>query len=354
MAMGDARSADLASPGLLRDASGIRHFGDPDAEAQAALTGNAVFDLQHLALIAVHGPESQTFLQGQLSNDVREVTPTRAQASAWCSPKGRVLSCFLVFRHAGELMLQLPESLLDAIIKRMRMYVLRAKVNLEDRSAGIMRMGVIGTDAEARLVEHFGPAPVELNDVRSADGVTVIRIRGRRPRFEILGPREHVSAFWNACRPLANAAGALAWDLLDVEAGVASIGPETSDLFVPQMLNLDRTGGLSFTKGCYVGQEIVARTQHLGRIKRRMYRAQWSGATPLSAGDDLLVCADSRSIKVQVVKATPAPAGGFEVLAVIPIEDARAMGRNEVKGGANEHGQFRLAELPYALEDETV
>jgi hypothetical protein len=354
--MDDARSADLASPGLLRDASGILHFGDAKAEAQAALSGSAVFDLQHLALIAVHGSDSEAFLQGQLSNDVREVTPTRAQASAWCSPKGRVLTCFLVFRHDGQLMLQLPGSLLETIIKRMRMYVLRAKATLEDRSGLIMRVGVVGEDAEARLAEHFGPVPADINSVRSADDVTVIRIRGRRPRFEILGPREPVSAFWNACRPLSTAAGAAAWDLLDIEAGVASIGPETSDLFVPQMLNLDRVGGLNFTKGCYVGQEIVARTQHLGRIKRRMYRAQWHGATPPSAGDDLLVPADSSSVRVQVVKATPAPAGGFEVLAVIPIEDAMTMGQDKNRGMSNghEHGQFRLTELPYALDDETA
>lgn len=350
--MSDARSADLASTGLLRDGSGVRHFGDASAEAQAALTGNAVFDLQHLGLIAVRGDDAGVFLQGQLSNDVREVTAARAQPSAWCSPKGRVLCCFLVFRHDGQLTLQLPEKLVEPIIMRMRMYVLRTKATLEDCSSAFMRMGLIGEDAEACLIERFGPLPAGTDDVRSASGVTIIRIRGRRPRFEILGPRDALNALWNACRRLATAAGADAWELLDIEAGIASIGAETSDRFVPQMLNLDRVGAVSFTKGCYVGQEIVARTQHLGRIKRRMYRAHWHGAEPVSAGHDLQLTAGSTSVNVQVVNASPAPAGDFEMLAVIAIEDAGTLARLE--RGVDAHPHFRLTELPYALEDETL
>jgi len=347
--MNNTHSSDMQAAKPFRDGSRIGQFGDAAAESSAALTGDAVFDLQHLALIALDGDDALSFVQGQLTNDVREVSAARAQLSAWCSPKGRVLSCFHVFQHDHQLLLQLPEGLVAPIMRRMRMYMLRARVNLQDASAAIMRIGLVGEHAQARLQECLGPVPNDVNDVCSVAGVTVIRLRGVRPRFELVGARDALTAVWNSCRPIATAAGADAWDLLDIEAGVASIGPETSDLFVPQMINLDRIGGVSFTKGCYVGQEIVARTQHLGRIKRRMYLGHWSATTPPRAGDTLQVLAQSAPARIQVVNAKPGPAGGFEMLAVIAIEEAD----NMVAGaaGLDHDAQLTLKSLPYPLED---
>ena len=350
--MSDIRTRDLEAAGLVRDGACILHFGDARAEALAALGGNAVFDLQHLALIAVDGDDAEDFLQGQLSNDLREIVPDRIQLSAWCSPKGRVLTCFLVFRHDGRLVLQLPESLLEQTLKRMRMFVLRAKATLVDAGLSWMRMGVVGADAESCLRDRVGALPVDADELRSVDGLSIIRLRGRRPRYEIVGGHEAVVSVWNSCRQVATAAGAEAWELLDIEAGIASIGPATSDAFVPQMINLDRVGAVSFTKGCYVGQEIVARTQHLGRIKRRMYRAHWSGSSGIGPGDTLESGGDSAPLKAQVVNARAVPDGGFDVLAVIPID---AVGSVPASGLALSDGtQLTLEALPYALEDETV
>lgn len=351
MPVSDPRTTDLGAPGLVRDGPRIQHFGDARAEALAALNGNAVFDLQHLALIAVDGDDAEEFLQGQLTNDLREVTATRAQQSAWCSPKGRVLTCLLVFRHNDSLLLQLPEALLGQTLTRLRMYVLRAKTTLEDASASWMRMGLVGEDAESCLIDRLGPVPGKPEDICSRSGVTVIRLRGRRPRYEIVASPEALTSLWNACREVAVAAGADAWELLDIEAGIAAIGPETSDIFVPQMINLDRVGGVNFTKGCYVGQEIVARTQHLGRIKRRMYRAHWNGSSPIDAGDTLEASADPASPKAQIINARPVPGGGFDLLTVIPIE---AVGSLADAGLTLRDGsRLTLQDLPYPLEDET-
>jgi folate-binding protein YgfZ len=348
MPMSDMRTTDLTAAGLVRVGSRIQHFGDPTSEASAALNGNAVFDLQHLALIAVHGDDAEEFLQGQLTNDLRGVTATRAQLSAWCSPRGRVLTCLLVFRHDAHLLLQLPDSLLEPTLKRLRMFVLRAKARLEDASTSWMRMGLVGEDAESRLRELCGAVAEKPDDVCSLGGITIIRLRGRRPRYEIVGTGEALTPVWNACREVAAVAGADAWELLDIEAGVAVVGPDTSDTFVPQMINLDRIGGLSFTKGCYVGQEIVARTQHLGRIKRRMYRAYWNGNAPIDPGDTLESSVDPASPKAQVVNAKAAPGGGFHMLAVMPIDVAA----NFADGGLtlSDGSQLTLQELPYALE----
>lgn len=347
--MSDVRSTDLRAAGLVRDGVRIRHFGDPSAEALAALNADAVFDLEHLALIAVDGEDAEAFLQGQLTSDVHEVTATRAQPSAWCSPKGRVLTCLLVFRHNDRLLLQLPETLLAQTLQRLRMYVLRAKAKLEDVSAAWMRVGLVGEQSESNLKDFFGSVPGIPEETRASGDATVIRLRGRRPRYEIVGPREALTSFWNSCREVAIAAGADAWELLDIAAGVASIGPETSDAFVPQMINLDRIGAVSFTKGCYVGQEIVARTQHLGRIKRRLYRAHWNGSAAPDAGDTLEASADSATPKAQVVNAKAVPDGGFDLLAVIPIEVVASLPDSELALG--DGSRLTLQDLPYALDD---
>jgi folate-binding protein YgfZ len=341
---------DLQTPGIIRDGARIRHFGDAGPEASAALEGDAVFDLQHLALIAVDGADPVEFLQGQLTNDVREVTTERAQPSAWCSPRGRVLACFLVFRHQGRLLLQLPVSLLERTLERMRMFVLRARTTLEDASASCTRMGVVGDAAQACLKDRLGVLPDAPDGVCSVDGVSVVRLRGGRPRYEIVGADDAVASVWNACRRVAVAAGADAWELLDIEAGIPGIEPDTSDAFVPQMINLDRIGGVSFTKGCYVGQEIVARTQHLGRIKRRMYRAHWNGTTRIGPGDTLETSAQPASASARIVNARAVPEGGFDVLAVIPIEVADSV--TDTGLALRDGSQLTLETLPYALEDE--
>lgn len=350
--MADARSKDLDGAGVVRDGARIAHFGDPAGESRAALGGDAVFDLQHLALIAVDGEDAETFLQGQLTSDVDEVTAGHAQPSAWCSPKGRVLTCLLVFRHRGRLLLQLPSTLLEQTLKRMRMYVLRARTTLEDVSDAWMRMGVVGDNAARTLRDRLGTLPVEPDEIGTFDDVSVIRLRGLQARFEIVGDHDAVRALWNACREVVPAAGADAWALVDIASGLANIAPATSDAFVPQMLNLDRIGALSFTKGCYVGQEIVARTQHLGRIKRRMYRARCNGTSRIGPGDRLEAGAASQALKAQVVDVGAALDGSFDLLAVIPIDAAESVPGDGVI--LDDGSRLTLETLPYALHDETV
>lgn len=346
------RTRDLQAAGIARRGPRIAHFGDPARESRAALEGDAIFDLQHLALISAGGVDAEAFLQGQLTGDVSQLGAGRAQTSAWCSPKGRVLACFLVFRHRGSLMLQLPAMLLESILNRMRMFVLRAKVTLEDASEVWVRMGAVGGDTESRLRAFIGPLPEQAGAVRSSDDVTVIRLAGPRPRYEIVANRETVEALWDDCREVADLAGADAWELLDIEAGIPSIVAETSDSFVPQMLNLDRIGAVSFTKGCYVGQEIVARTQHLGRIKRRMYRAHWNGSSHIGPGDTLEAADDPAPTKVQIVNAGPQSVDGVEVLAVLPMDVANRISDTGLVLG--DGTRLVLQALPYALQDETA
>ena len=345
--MTDVLTTDLEVAVLEDDGTRVAHFGVPQDEARAAVSGEAVFDLRHLGVITVDGEDAVDFLQGQLANDVSEVTDTRAQTSAWCSPKGRVLARLLVFRHRRRFGLELPRSILDRTLQRMRMFVLRARVTMEDAGESLAIMGVVGDAAAAPVAKAVGELPAEPDAVRATEDLTVIRLLGSRPRYQVVGAPDAVGALWNACRAGARPAGADAWDLLDIEAGVANIGPDTSDAFVPQMINLDRIGGVSFTKGCYVGQEIVARTQHLGRIKRRMYRARREADPALAPGDILEGAGSFAQTRAHVVDARPAADGGLEVLAVMPIEDADAAGTAlPLRDGT----RLVFLPLPYTLE----
>lgn len=351
LSMNDTLGSDLAVAHLVDDGARVAHFGDRDAESNAALAGDAVFDLRHLALVAVDGEDAVDFLQGQLTNDVRAVADTRAQWSAWCSPKGRVLTCLLVFHHAGRLHLELPRSLVDATIRRLRMFVLRARVAFEDVSDATARIGAVGDAVEACLTNALGPLPDAIGETVEAGELTVIRLPGPRARYQIVGTPAGVARLWDACRRVAVPAGADAWERLDIEAGIANIYPATSDAFVPQMINLDRTDGVSFTKGCYVGQEIVARTQHLGRIKRRMYRARLHGSVSgVAPGDTLEGTVDHASLRAQVVSVQATSDGDFELLAVMPIEQADALGDESVT--LSDGARLSLASLPYTLADE--
>ncbi|MDX1435130.1 MAG: folate-binding protein, partial [Gammaproteobacteria bacterium] len=182
--------------------------------------------------------------------------------------------------------------------------------------------------------------------VTCAGGVTVIREQGARERYQLLGPESALVELWRGALTSAVPAGADAWELLDIEAGIADIGPALADQFLPQMLNLDRVGGVSFDKGCYVGQEIVARTHYLGRLKRRLYRGHADAPAAPRPGESL--AGGEGEPAGQIVNAQPAPGGGYRVLAVIPIDVARGgAGRLHLADGT----PLALEPLPYAIED---
>jgi len=266
-------------------------------------------DLSHLGVLRVSGRDAKKFLQGQFTNDVNEVSLSRAQLSAWCSPKGRVLANFwLVARRAGYYLL-LPQETLEMMLKRLPMYVLRAEVQLEEVSHQVIRWGLVGESGI--LTEVLG---------ESTDEITFFSLPGAR--MVILGEntsimqevRERVSQ--QSAVQLVNPER---WQLLDILAGVPYILPVMADEFVPQMLNLQVLGGISFKKGCYTGQEVVARMQYLGTLKSRLYLAKV--AMLPSPGEKLYVDGEAQSVG-KIVNAQCHPEGGGMVLAVISVSHA--------------------------------
>ncbi|HXH04406.1 MAG TPA: folate-binding protein [Candidatus Competibacteraceae bacterium] len=336
-----------ARPGTDPGAA-VEDFGDAAAERQAAVDGDVLCDLSPLALLAIAGADAVAFLQGQLTNDVQRVDASHSQLTAHCNPKGRMLFLGRLLRHAEEgLLLCLPQPLLDTALKRLRLYVLRAKVALADRSVELARLGVAGPQALARLAQRLGPLPEAADACRHYDGLSVVRLPGPRPRVMLIGPVVQCRSLWQELAALARPAGYHAWRLLDILAGLPSLHPTTVEAFVPQMVNLQLLNGVSFRKGCYTGQEIVARTEYLGKLKRRMYLARVASDEPPAPGSPLYSPqADPGQETGRVVDAVSHPAGGSVLLAVCLIACAEG---GEVRLGGAAGPRLAFQPLPYPL-----
>ena len=281
----------------------------------------AITELSHFGLIRATGSDVRTFLQGQLTNDINQVTPVLAQLSSYCSPKGRMLGSFWVMQRGDDLYLQLPADRLPGILKRLRMFVLRAQVTLEDASGELARFGITGSCAADLL--PFAPGADKATATR--DDITVIRLPGERPRFEIIGPVSALAPLWSKLSETATQTGPDFWSLMDIRAGVPNVFEDTVEAFVPQMANLQLIGGVSFTKGCYTGQEVVARMQYLGKLKRRMYLAHIADTQRPAPGAEVFSpSSESGQGAGRIVDAAPSPDGGFDVLAVLQISSAEA------------------------------
>jgi folate-binding protein YgfZ len=262
--------------------------------------------LPHLALIEVAGADAEAFLQGQLSNDVRRISAAQAQLSSYNSAKGRMLAVLHVLRAGDATLLELHRSILESTLKRLRMYVLRSKVSLAevtDRSL----LGIAGPDAARVLAQLDLPAPAAALQCAWAGEVCVMRRLGTAPRYSLLAPVARVAELSTRLAALARSAGEVDWKLTELEAGVPTVYPQTQDHFVPQMCNLDTLGGISFDKGCYTGQEVVARVHYRGAVKRHMTPQRLAG-TPPEPGAKL----DSG----EVVDAVAHPEGGSAALVV--------------------------------------
>lgn len=282
-----------------------------------------LIDLSHLGLIAADGPDAPDFLQGQLTNDVRELSDQHTQLSGYCSPKGRMLANFRLLRLGETFLLQLPRSKLEATLKRLQMFVLRSRARLRDVSDELVISAIAGTEAAPKLAAIVDKLPERDNGLARAGELDIIRVPGTPPRFEILGPASAVKALWQQLAPDAELAGAEYWRLLDIRAGLPTVYPETTETLVPQMANMHLIDGVSFTKGCYTGQEVVARMQHLGKLKRRMYVAEVETTTPPKPGDELF-SPDSHSKQGTgiVVDATQSGPDRYALLAVVEVESA--------------------------------
>ncbi|HEY2629750.1 MAG TPA: folate-binding protein, partial [Usitatibacter sp.] len=271
-------------------------------------------DLSNNALLAITGDDARAFLQGQFTSDVEALAVGEAQWSGWCTPKGRLLATFLLARRADGFLLLLPAEIAAAFAKRLSMFVLRSKVKITDASVSLVRAGIAGDDAAARIRERWGDVPGPLHFVEK-DGAYAIALDAQR--FIALVPSATPDAWLDA---IARSPGRDEWDWAAVQSGVPIIVAATQEAFVPQMANFELVGGVSFKKGCYPGQEIVARTQYRGILKRRMALAHIAGPERPEPGQNVYSTAFGEQSAGMIVNSAPAPGGGFDALVVALIE----------------------------------
>lgn len=293
--------------------SDLLNFGDAAGELQAAGKQTVVVPLTHFALIEVSGDDAKSFLHSQLTSDINHLADDRAQHSGWCSAKGRLQASFLIWRTADAYRLLLAADLQEATLKRLQMFVLRAKVKLTALSGEHIVLGLSGPTAAEALGHAALPCPGEAMARLDEAGNTVIRLDAER--YIVIAPQAAMAELWQKLTEKARPAGVPVWRWLDVEAAYPLVTLATKEEFVPQMADFDKIGGVSFQKGCYPGQEVVARTQYLGKVKRHLFRL--SSPQALKAGDVLYSPDNPDQACGMVMSAAPAPTGGFAGLGVV-------------------------------------
>ncbi len=336
----------LQNQSAVLDGNRVQHFGHPSEERRAAAQGHILADLSDYSLIRARGDDTLNFLNGQLSNDIRQLDATRSLLASWCSPKGRMMVIFRLFRRDNDTLLQLPATLLENTLKRLRMFVLRSKVTLESVDAELVSIGLSGPDAKKILTDAAGFAPSGDNGCETREAVTIMSLPGPHPRYEIIALTAAAEKLWERLKSKATPVGPAVWAWLDIMAGIPSVHPQTNEEFVPQMANLEIVGGVNFKKGCYPGQEIVARMQYLGKLKQRMYRAHFAGETAPRPGDAIYAPDFPGQSAGTVVDARPDPDGGYDLLAVIQISSADA---GELHFGSETGPKLSLQPLPYSV-----
>lgn len=302
------------------------------------------FELHNQGLISFTGEDAASFLQGQLTSDVSDLAVGHTRYSGYCTPKGRLIATFLIWKRDGEILLQLPAELCDSVRSRLSKYVMRARVKVADASTAFVPFGVAGTGAKDIVRVLVGSAPQEMHAVTSSNEVEVTRLPV--DRYLILAARARADALRTALTSHAACAEPEGWAALDVEAGVAVITTPTSEKYVPQMVNLDLIGGVSFSKGCYPGQEIVARTHYLGQQKQRMYRVRVPAGNSPAAGDSLYSKAFGTQASGSIVALGGRDTEGCTALAVI---QRRSVEEGEIHLGSADGPTVEALSLPYSL-----
>ena len=311
----------------------------------AARDGAVLCDLDPLAVLAIAGPDAASFLQGQLSVDIAGLAPGACRHASFNSPKGRMLANFVVWRDTAvpdRFLALVPADIAASVAKRLAMYVLRSKVAVADVSDATSRFGLGGPGASEllRTANGSAPAPYEWRDAGSA---TVLGLPG--PRYAIIAPHETAEAARALLLNRATTASYEVWEWLTIRAGVPVITAATQDRFVAQTANWDLLSGIDFQKGCYTGQEIIARTQYLGRLKERTFLFH-AESPNIAAGERLFNDAFGDQPCGTVVNAAAAPGGGDDLLAVLQIA---AADRGDTRLGSPAGPVLAPLPLPYAF-----
>ena len=302
---------------------------------------SGVAELTHLGVIRVTGEEAVKFLQGQLTQDVSQMSHDQARLAAFCNAKGRMQASFVMFKRSqDEILLLCSQSILATTLKRLTMFVMRAKARLTDASTEFRLYGVVGNAIES--IAGCARPEWSKDDIDAKNWVFLPTAAGQARAL--------------CCVPadLPPPAGPMMdiqlWHWLGVQSGIAMITQPIFEVFVPQMLNYESVGGVNFKKGCYPGQEIVARSQFRGTLKRRAYLVHTDGEPAI--GQEVFHTADAEQPCGLVAASAPCPAGGFDAIVSMQTAAAADAAEGRLKLGSATGAALTLLPLPYPLLED--
>ncbi len=332
----------------------VLSFDNQDVDNPVLSNHTCLFDLSHLGILRIIGESASQLLQGQTTCDFRELDNKRSLIGALCTPRGRAIASFRALRLVeGEISLLLPTDQVDAVKECLDKYSAFSKVTIEP-GANMRALGLYGPQARQICQRLAGCTELAIDEICHRDTCTVICLSG--DRYILLTPDDSAQTLWADLATQASPSGTPLWTLLDIRDGMGELVAATREMFIPQMINLQARQGISFTKGCYTGQEVVARMHYLGKLKRRMYRLQTCCNELPEPGTPCYLPDKQQSIGNVVmaarVTATPSDhqtndALDIELLAVL-TEDAAA--GKHLRFGDSEPKTVKLLTIPYSLE----
>ncbi|ASV99393.1 YgfZ/GcvT domain-containing protein [Paraburkholderia aromaticivorans] len=320
-------------------------------EFDAAVQHGAYMPLTQFGVIDATGDDAASFLHGQLTNDTQHLDAANARLAGYCSAKGRLLASFLTWRGGETIHLLVSKDVQAAVQKRLSMFVLRAKAKLTDASGELAVIGLAG-DVRKALSGVFDALPDGVHVKVDGPAGSLIRVPDAlgRLRYLWVGPKAQIESHLPLLDEKLTRVSPAVWDWLDIRAGEPRITQPVVEQFVPQMVNFDVLGAVNFRKGCYPGQEVVARSQYRGTIKRRTSLANVAGELDtVRAGAELFHSDDPGQPCGMVVNAASAPDGGVDVLVEIKLA---ALENGTVHLGAADGPALRFLALPYGLPSE--
>ncbi|WP_210397557.1 YgfZ/GcvT domain-containing protein [Motiliproteus sediminis] len=278
-------------------------------------------------VLHLHGPDTEKFLQGQVTCDLNQLTADHSLMGANCTPKGNVISAFRLLQLAPHnLLLRVNDAIADAALANLRKYIVFSKAELDDGADSWGGIGLGGQTAAAVIAQALGGCPAEVEQQYAFEQGVVVRVPGELPRYEIWASRERIQPLWDQLGSALARVAPNFWRAQEARAGLIELDADSVDSYLPHMLNLQAVAGISFTKGCYTGQEVVARLQYRGKLKKLLYAAT---VTAKDATPGQLLHSDTRS-------------SAGKVLAVIPQEDGSQLLQAVINKGEADAGALRL------------
>jgi len=338
---------DVHPAELEINGTGYSRLADLETETGILRRGDFICDLSHLGFATASGPDAAEFLHRQLTNDLKNLGSDDSELTGYCTNKGRLLCIFRVHRGNGDVILQAGKPVLTTTLETIRRYILRAKVTLDARE-DIQSFGVFGKDSSQALALLTGAIPDRVDGVSSCGGITVIRhAPAAAERYQVIGPTAALGNLWRELSGSCPVTGSWSWAAYDINQGRPAIFEQTAGEFLPHSVNMDLLNAVSFRKGCYPGQEIVARMHYRGKPKSRMIHARLdSGPTP-APGDKIYVEGNEQSIGMLVDVAPSEP--GYDVLTTIKLEYLEE-GNLMLAGPTG--ARITRGKMPYSLDDD--